>query len=123
MAGRFDAGTISSRHWEKAAEGRRTPGRWRGAMSLELRGASWTAPVLWRFAARTEGQPSHELPSIGMTPLPEPSWANGHLDGARFVPNRSVVASQRCFKIIPPPLYLATRCEFRQLALRWKGLS
>ena len=34
----------------KAAEGRRTPGRSREVPSHCGRGASWTAPVLWRFS-------------------------------------------------------------------------
>ena len=33
----------------KAAEGRRTPKRWRVAEGLASREASWSAPVLWRF--------------------------------------------------------------------------
>jgi len=33
----------------KAAEGRRTPGRWREGYGPRLREASWSAPVPWRF--------------------------------------------------------------------------
>ncbi len=33
----------------KAAEGRRTPRRWRDGHDPRVRKASWSAPVLWRF--------------------------------------------------------------------------
>jgi len=33
----------------KAAEGRRSPRRWREYYGSRVRGASWSAPVLWRF--------------------------------------------------------------------------
>jgi hypothetical protein len=33
----------------KAAEGRRTPRRWREGYGSCVREASWSAPVLWRF--------------------------------------------------------------------------
>jgi len=35
----------------QAAEGRRTPKRWREFHGSRVRGASWSAPVLWRFSA------------------------------------------------------------------------
>jgi hypothetical protein len=41
----------------KAAEGRRTPRRWREGYGSRVRGASWSAPVPWRFVngARQSG--------------------------------------------------------------------
>ena len=36
----------------KAAEGRRTPRRWREIFRSMTREASWSAPVLWRFRRR-----------------------------------------------------------------------
>jgi hypothetical protein len=42
--------TPKPRHSEKAAEGRRSPRRWRVFPAMtELREAFWSAPALWRF--------------------------------------------------------------------------